>query len=74
MDGVAHGFTPYPVPSGFILSYLMGYMLERRVMSPMSRSAHWGITWKSFSGMVTTQMAGVVPMHDVELVWNSWTY
>lgn len=74
MSSISPLWTPYPVPTTFVLSYLQGYHHGRSVIPPDEKSHKWGLTWAEWCYIVTHRPVCAVSGPDAELVYQNWTY
>jgi hypothetical protein len=61
-------WQPFPVPSGFVLSYVQGYADRQKILNPQEHSSAWCCQWADIC-----RMSNVLKAPDVDLVWSNFS-
>ena len=69
---VSPDYNVYPIPSGFVLTYLRGYCHGRSIYMPGENSSAWNTTWRKWCGIASTQAVHNIPVEDLELLWQDF--
>lgn len=72
--GMSEEFNIFPIPTGFILSYLQGFLANKTFIGQGEKSAAWNMTYGQMCGMICSQAVCVISPQDREMLWNSFAY